>query len=591
MAISILNLNRGNQTSADVRPLQVYAFDPTLGRGRGNHVTLAVPYEPLQPGPTGRRLQVVDYDSTNDRYYPPVKLDVPRLMLQGGLQPSESNPQFHQQMVYAVASETIRHFEFALGRPAKWGFRRTRNIARGENRLRLLPHGAHEANAYYSRKLKGIVFGYFQALDGDAGSNIPGQLVFTCLSHDIIAHEMTHALIDGQRSHFLLPTGFDTPAFHEGFADIVALLQHFSFKEALLDTVQRTAGKLHRADLDPVSMPIGDRPMIAAEMGAKNSLVELAKQFGEAMGKRAALRSALGRPPDPRDLDKLLEPHERGAILVAAVFDAFFSAYLGRTRDLLRIARAGGASVTPGELHPSLVERLASDASKAADQFLNVCIRALDYCPPVDITFGDFLRAMITADADLVPDDDLGYRDALIRAFRLRGIYPDGARTMSEESLRWTPFDGGRKISVDLTFDLAQEENDELEGARQGLNRRNAIALNAFGDRYRSALGLVPRVPIAAHTWHLVSRVGPDGQLVFEVVAELIQKKDDQTYGGTTVLFNGDGTVRYAIAKPAAPPAEEFKEHLRREDVAGIYGAPRDGALKNLDFRHLHGGF
>src|SRR5688500_20038961 len=36
--------------------------------------------------------------------------------------------------------------------------------------------------------------------------------------------------------------------------------------------------------------------------------------------------------------------------------------------------------------------------------------------------FGDFLRAMITADYDLVPGDRHGYREALIEAFRLRGI-------------------------------------------------------------------------------------------------------------------------------------------------------------------------
>ena len=53
-----------------------------------------------------------------------------------------------------------------------------------------------------------------------------------------------------------------------------------------------------------------------------------------------------------------------------------------------------------------------------------MCIRALDYCPPVDITFGEYLRALITADTDLVPNDKLGYRIAFIEAFRNRGIYP-----------------------------------------------------------------------------------------------------------------------------------------------------------------------
>ena len=43
-----------------------------------------------------------------------------QLFAQDGLEPSEGNPKFHQQMVYAVAMNTIRHFEAALGRKALW---------------------------------------------------------------------------------------------------------------------------------------------------------------------------------------------------------------------------------------------------------------------------------------------------------------------------------------------------------------------------------------------------------------------------------------------------------------------------------------
>lgn len=64
-----------------------------------------------------------------------------------------------------------------------------------------------------------------------------------------------------------------------------------------------------------------------------------------------------------------------------------------------------------------------------------MCIRALDYCPPVDITFGDYLRTIITADTDLVTNDNRDYRLAFIEAFRRPGIYPQGLKTFSVESL------------------------------------------------------------------------------------------------------------------------------------------------------------
>src|SRR5258707_1319914 len=85
------------------------------------------------------------------------------------------------------------------------------------------------------RPLKVFAFGYFQASTPDAGENLPAHTVCTCLSHDIVAHETTHALVDSQRDYFLEANSSDTPAFHEAFADIVALFQHFSYKEALLE--------------------------------------------------------------------------------------------------------------------------------------------------------------------------------------------------------------------------------------------------------------------------------------------------------------------------------------------------------------------
>ena len=76
-----------------------------------------------------------------------------------------------------------------------------------------------------------MLFGYFRGRQADSpGEALPGQTVFTCLSHDIVAHEMTHALIDGQREYLTDATGPGCRRFHEAFADIVALFQHFTYQ-------------------------------------------------------------------------------------------------------------------------------------------------------------------------------------------------------------------------------------------------------------------------------------------------------------------------------------------------------------------------
>ena len=583
-------------------------------------MTVNVRYEPLRPGPSGKYLSVIDYDATNQCYYRPIDLDDPGVLIQSGLDPAESNPQFHQQMVYAVASETIRRFEMALGRSIRWSFARWSRAANAEHgALRIFPHAMQDANAFYSRDLRGLLFGYFPASITDPGANLPGQTVFTCLSHDIIAHETTHALVDSQRDFFMEPASPDAPAFHEAFADLVALFQHFTFKDALLATIQRTGGQIYRIQVPPERRPATTGAAIQAELSQNNPLVGLAVQFGEAMGMRRALRSALGTPPNSKQLGVLTEPHDRGAILVAAVFDAFFSVFVRRTEDLWRIAGISPEEANANALQPDLASRLADTAVKTAGQFLNICVRALDYCPPVDIHFGDFLRAVITADSDLVPDDPYGYRPALIDAFRSRGIVPDGAASYSEESLRWpVPDDAPGKAlpaCTGLEFDVFKRAPAEHRRAQA----QNGRILHDFAVRNATALGLstVGDTKVQARTFHEVHRVGPNGELVFNMIAELTQHRDVPVdpadtsagtlrfRGGTTLILDRDGFVRYAIQKPIGDTAGGRKnarldQQRAYQDAraAGLDAASylNPGALAaqlsdaKIDFRLLHRG-
>jgi hypothetical protein len=425
------------------RYLRGYSLDPgfstRLDTAGINEVVYRVPFEPLEPGPVGEYIEVVDFDPASGCWYEPVDLTDERIASQHGLSPSEGNPQFHQQFVYAVAMKTIRHFEHALGRKIVW-YPRIRKPAGAEadvvdirwereyvRRIRIYPHALRDANAYYDPDKAALLFGYFAAADVFQGTNYPGGLVFTCLSPDIVAHEVTHAILDSIHHRYLEDTNPDVPAFHEGFADIVALLQRFTFRALVEDRLYAAGGRMDRPDF---------------------ILGELATQFGEALqGNRGALRSMIGRldengewkplTPHPSDYIRNVEAHDRGAVLVATMFDAFQRIYLHRTRDLLRIATNGTGVLGEGSISRDLVHRLAAEAGEIAEHLLHICIRALDYSPPNDISFGSYLRALITADVDIAPEDESGYRLALIEAFRARGIFPDRVNTLSIESLRW----------------------------------------------------------------------------------------------------------------------------------------------------------
>lgn len=411
------------------RKLRIFAFDPGLSAqfdtaGIGE-ITIRVPWEEdLEEGPVGEYVEVVDVDPASGVAYRPVDLNDKRILGQNGLPPSETNPQFHQQMVYAVAMTTIGQFEQALGRVALW------SSHPGEDfhdqfvpRLRIYPHALRDRNAYYSPTKKALLFGYFPVGIKDA-NNTPGTLVFTCLSHDVIAHETTHALLDGVHPRFNEPVNRDVFAFHEAFADIVALFQHFAYPGVLRDQIARTRG----------------------DLGGENILGQLAQQFGKASGRGRALRDFLGHEvngkwqpykPDVHELERTSEPHARGAILVAAVFNAFLKVYRARTADLLRIASEGTGVLREGEIHPDLAYRLADEAARSAQQTLQMCIRGIDYCPPVGITFGNYLRAILTADTDFNPDDVGGFRLAFLESFRQWGIHPGTSKSVSAEGLLW----------------------------------------------------------------------------------------------------------------------------------------------------------
>jgi hypothetical protein len=94
------------------------------------------------------------------------------------------------------------------------------------------------------------------------------------------------------------------------------------------------------------------------------------------LNRSKALRVAIGVDPATTNYATTAEPHERGSILVAAVFSAILKIYDRRTQDLLRLATGNSGVLRPGAIHPDLVERLAREATnntRAARQAASAC--------------------------------------------------------------------------------------------------------------------------------------------------------------------------------------------------------------------------
>lgn len=463
------------------RTLTIIAQDPSI-RVAGKILTadVEVPAEELLPGPRGYRVNVVDYDASAGVLYEPAilgagadkKRRAPKgLTAKAGNQRLLGDPKFHAQNVYAIVMRTLSRFEFALGRRVCWGS--------DGHQIHVAPHAFAEPNAFYSREDRGIFFGYFR---GKAG-----EPIFTCLSHDVIAHETTHAILDGLRARYLEPSSPDQAAFHEGFSDIVALLSIFSLPDVVgflvdRDSSGKTVGKKHLTrEALCRSVLFG----LADEMGA-----ELSQMRGEALRRSVSLEP--GKPY--ASMPEFDEPHERGELLVAAVMNAFLSIWLNR------LAKVG--FIERDKRDRSIV---VEEGARVAEHLLTMAIRAIDYCPPTDITFSDYLSALLTVDQEVVPDDTkYGYREALLENFKAYDIKP--AEGADADGI-WKRF--SRELVYGRTrFDSMLRDKEEV--FRFIWENRKALEIDE--DGYVEVQSVRPCI-----------RVGPDGFVLRETVAEYVQ--------------------------------------------------------------------
>lgn len=492
-----------------LRRLTIVAQDPSVldENGRILMATVEIPYEDLSPGPRGHRVHVVDYDATRAAYFG--GHDLPKYEPAAWSRGSASiigDRAFHAQNVYALIMRTLFRFEYALGRRISWGF--------GSHHLNIAPHAFVDANAFYSRDDQGLMLGYLQGVGGSP--------VYCCLSHDVVVHETTHALIDGLRERYLDPSSPDQAAFHEGFSDVIALLSVLSLPEvvmALLTREELIRSSTRQGRSDSIA-----KAVLSEKVLRRSTLFGLAEQMGAEMrqARGDALRRSIELRADKRLLEtgEYQEPHRRGEILVAAVMNSFLHVWRQRIVDL-------------GEVEPARVSlgRVAEDGAEAADYLTTMLVRALDYLPPVDVSFGDVLSGVLTADTEIRPDDSkYRFRDHLRRGFCDFGIAPASNRADPDGIWESPPHPDS------LRYDRVHHEplqTDPEEVFRFLWENRQELGLRE--EPYTRVLSVRPCL-----------RIGPDGFTLRETVAEYYQ----------VLRITAGDLGRFRIARPEGMPSE-----------------------------------
>ena len=202
----------------------------------------------------------------------------------------------------------------------------------------------------------------------------------------------------------------------------------------------------------------------------------------------------------------------------------------------------------------------------------------------MDITFGEYLRAIISADCDLVEDDRLKYRVAFVEAFRRRGIYPPDVRTMSVDSLVWrTPendeeaysgrleplFEQLRGEVLQYVFAQSHDEKSEREtlfdlqrSVRRKLHNWLEAHFKKDGRADAEYMGLDPGRKFEVHAARFALRSKPDGGVVPQLLVTVLQASevpaDASDPDGPKMVFEGGSsivadlrrrTIKYCIRK------------------------------------------
>lgn len=216
--------------------------------------------------------------------------------------------------------------------------------------------------------------------------------------------------------------------------------------------------------------------------------------------------------------------------------------------------------------------RVIEEGQKSAEHLLGMLIRGIDYTPPVELEFADYLEAVLCADEIVAPDDEHGYRESLEKSFAEFGITP--SHGIVDYAALNTPWPDYRNVN----FDALRRDPDEV----YRFIWNNARMLNIDAHILDIDLNFHLFVNRVRHA----TRTGPDGLVVTELVAEYTQTLSTtadklgvleikappglepdtpvQLWGGGTLIFDQFAKLRFHQRKGLAWDATDRDRQQRR---------------------------
>jgi hypothetical protein len=509
-----------NQTSSDTKLIGMFLQDPSLPNLYENY-SFPLSKDYLK-GTGSSRFVIRDTDEQDLPVFPGLDwstepdLSFEHFEKQGLI----DNPQFHQVNIFGVLSRTLDLVEEEVGHPIAW---------KDGAPLLIRPHAFEGMNAYYDPTSPSLNFGYFT-------SPFRRTPVWTCLSHDIVAHELGHAIFDTFRPLYVYSFDLDTAALHESFADLLAMFSALQYKSVVEHLYRETGGEMRHPSL----------------------ISRLAEEFGTGIFGAGVpyLRSSLEGvtySQAPKG------PHARSTVWTAAIYDIM--------EKLVVLNHPQG--------FPKSFEGFAQFAAQLVEAtrwIKGMVLRALHYTPPNALTMPMLARLMYEADARVFPDDN-----------KFRNI----AKEVFEQRELWN-----ENINLDAP-DIGQVFKDLQNADSRTLSR--AIIENSSELRIPPNIGRLLQPRLITTTRHIDDTQPGKSVAVKEITEhyleyayEYTQMVSDlgfgelvgvTTYGGGTLIMDDNWNAGLLATYP----------ELYNDDPPGEEGIMQAWARARENFDRLHG--
>jgi hypothetical protein len=474
-------------------------------------------------GPVSRRVAVLDFDPATGAILPGARFAPPDGKKKIGryeITPEEGvyGRSFQQVCAFATVLRTMYLFEEpdALGRRLNWAF--------GSPQLLVIPRAGEWPNAFYDRESHSLQLFYIPRADGEPA--------YACLSRDVLSHETAHAILDGIAPDLYNALAPQSLAIHEALADLTALLMSFRSEKLRKAVLKVTNGSI--ADSTAFST-------VAPEFGQARDPSGNSRYLRSLLNDKTLDRAETGKDTDglPKRVNRY-DPHSLCQVMSGALYTVMV------------------------KIHGALATGY-SGSGKAlfigGERFKRMILRALDYLPPGEASFGDYGRAILAADQAAHPQD--GQEREWIRdEFVRRAMVPDRAALDVETNVAFKPL---KKLDIQTlaTSDWAAYE---------------------FADRQRDFLRIPKGIPFHVRprldtTKYYFRKKGAKPEPIRELIFKVSWDHEEPNGAGVPIAGGRQVTVGTTLAI-------DWETRVVRARLTSEWGgeqqADRDVALEGL---------